>query len=552
MNQCGLCLSCGTPFLPGEDDARYFNHPGNLSVLYLNGTFKRNTEMLDRYLYPKFTGPRQEAHMIHTAHHEPAVRYMQKYHKSDQSPSLPAADATPSSQEKKPFPYLQIPSSNREPKMAVWTRPGRDERIQFDELLELLEEIGKGLRSTRANLSNTLGDTYVTCQGCNLVMTQKANCEFLLGCNPTGTVPRADPLVRREVINVCQANANGESLSAAYEKWTCPNPGTFTQHPSKHDCIDPLLAYYLHMCLPWVRAENGTYFTKTRFGQAYAKARELYIELCWLVLEISCLLRNFYGPKSHNQGKYSHGLKEQLGPIDFYVSFFMWRLVQFENLDELHGTSVDFIQWHQKYFCEAEFCPDLNSGRVPALFGPDLDVDINAASRVVVQEVCRKLVGLYREKLRKVGWFIVGKNPDQTRDIKTFFVPPNRIGSLVQISMLYVTPNDFDGMLAKVGVTALLSRVLQLCVGVPDEVYGELKDLNREWQWKEIGNIRKRSKGVDALGAYTLYAFCCLRDAPDEVPRDYLKLQEVLKSERCSPWRSVLALQRCKALDAGD
>ena len=551
MDQCGLCLSCGAPFLPGEDDARYFNHPGNLSVLYLNGEFRRHPEMVDRYEKPKFTGPRQEAHVIHGSHHEPAVLHMQRHHKCDNSLNLPTAGASPSSQAKRPFPFFQIPSKNQHPRMAAWKRPEKDERIDFEDLLTLLGEIGNAVDSNRQNLSDSCGATYITCQGCNLVMTQKSNFEFILGCNPSATRSRPDPLVKRDKIKVCQAGANGETLSAAYEKWTCPHPDNFTEHPDRGDCIDPLLAYYLHMCLPWVSRENENYFKRNRFGKSHAKARELYIELCWLVLEISCLLRNLSLGKSYNQGKHSHGIKEQLGPLDFYVSFFMWRLVQYENLDELHGTSVDFIQWHQKYFCEAEFCPDLFD-RIPVVMGADLDVDINATSRVVVEEVCRKLVRLYREKLRRVGWLVVGKNPHETENLKTFFASPDVISTFMQISRLRVTPNDFDGMLARVGVTVLLSRVLQLCVGIPDEVYRELKDFNREWQWKEIANVRRRNKGTDALGAYSLYALCNLRDAPDEVPRNYLKLKEVLAREKCSPWRSVLALRRCKAFDADD
>ena len=549
--QCGLCLSCGAPFMPGEDDAGYFNHPGNLSVLYLNGAFRRDPDMCRRYGTPKFSGPRQAAHIIHKSHHEPALKHMIYQHKRDDDVEMPDAGDLISTKDKPAFPFYTNPSAGQNPRVAAWAKPAKNDRIKFGSLIGLLKEIGKASHSDRGEFPLSLGVTYITCQGCNLVMTQKSNFERLLGCNMPASGNFQLPLVNPRSIRVCNVDTNGDSIAAAYDRWGRSNNGAETEHPSQSgDAIDPVLAYYLHMCLPYEapNSHKGSFFSANNFGNCYGRVRELYIEMSWLVLQICCLLYNMNVGKNRSGEMHAHGAKEQLGPLDFYVSYFFWRLVQFEHLDTISSTHVDFIQWHQKYYCEAEFCPEIFSN-APVVLGNDFHSDCTVPARVLVEVVCKKLVDLYKEKIRRVGCFIVGKKPDTTDDIKDFFVPPGVIGEHKRVSMSGVSPNDFDGMLSKFGVTVLLSRVMHLCDDVPDELKRVLSDFRREWQWKEIASVRRRNKGVDALGAYSLYSLCNLRDAPDELPTNYLRLREVLAQPRCSPWRSVLALRRCKAFD---
>ena len=103
--------------------------------------------------------------------------------------------------------------------------------------------------------------------------------------------------------------------------------------------------------------------------------------------------------------------------------------------------------------------------------------------------------------------------------------------------------HDFEAALETFGITALLSRSIQLCkaAGCPKDFLEQLLDFRTSWQWVEIGRIRKRNKDLDRRAAFNLYILCSLLRAPDQLPKDKLHADKLLQGPTCSPWASVIA-----------
>ena len=77
--QCGLCLSCGTPFMPIAEDMVNYDSLGNISMLYLNRRVRNDPILQRRILSPSITAKGDSSHVVHASHHEPAVRVMSFY-----------------------------------------------------------------------------------------------------------------------------------------------------------------------------------------------------------------------------------------------------------------------------------------------------------------------------------------------------------------------------------------------------------------------------------------------------------------------------------------
>lgn len=426
--QCGLCLSCGAPFLPEIDQVDFFNREGNLSVLFLNTQFRHNSEIQQTYHVPKLCSERQASHMVHVAYHQTALDFMCNRHTGDSDVGIFAAAAGAAGAapaflapgfgiprvQNAPFLYYYTASTKAKPQAATWTRPPLGARIVYDNLLDWFRGAMMGRHA--APVAQSLNQTYDICQGCNSLMTQKSHFRFLLGLRGAGNKNSRGRILANAVFTQYDCSPRGAPLQNAYGRWHIANNPNITLAPrrAKTDSEAPCIAYYLHMCLPFAAvAANPDWFQNqpARYQFLKPSARALFLQLSWLVLEIACLATLLQeGTVTKRGGKKSHGMHQHRGCLDLYVSYFFWKMVQFEYGVLVTRNGLTFIQWHQKYFNDAQNCPGLITARVPGgvigrlMFG-STDVD----GRQLLRRICQQLVLFYRADLAPLVCHIIGR-----------------------------------------------------------------------------------------------------------------------------------------------
>lgn len=427
--QCGLCLSCGAPFLPEITQVDFFNRQANLSILFLNTEFQENRDIRRMYDYPKLCSERQASHMIHRAYHQTALDYMCNRHTLDSDVGLPLPGGLGPRQvhdaNNEPFLYYHTASTRHGPQGAVWPRPLANTRIDLGPLLAFLRTTNRTGRYVKP-VAPSFDVMYDMCAGCNLLMTQKSHMRFILGCRNAGTKNTRGKIIRRDAFNQYNAEANGHQLENAYGHWRLQNNARPRPRLIKTDSDAPCIAYYLHMCLPFRIADGQDGFEM--FGVNMRKpVRTLYLELSWLLLEIACLatlLEEGTVTKPRNSKK-SHGQHQHLGVLDLYVSYFMWRLMQFEFGRLIARTSLDFVQWHQKYFADARNCPgllDANEQRVTT--GTLMYGTSNQSGQALVSQLCTNIMRFYSVKLSDMIVHAVGPDGNIPSEISNYFALP--------------------------------------------------------------------------------------------------------------------------------
>jgi hypothetical protein len=407
--QCGLCLSCGTPFLPTARELAMFGRVGNQSILYLNAECEINRELLQKYEKPVYSSAMHGAHVFHKSHHATAIDYMCDHHTGDESLAWPAANAVIPAQNG-PLAFEKTPTgnANKGASLAVWNAPPAGERLAYTNLLNHIVAVAliPALADRDAMWRGGLDERYDTCTSCNAIMTQQSNMAYTLGYTTTGHQNPHGCAIVRQPIHIRAANVRGQGLSNAYGRWTQQAGSLIVNHPTldASDSAAPHVAYYLHMCLPLINPANPDPFNILGAGRA---ARRLYIELCWLVLEIASLANLIEEGKRYSVGgKLSHGLHQHLGALDFYVSYFLWRLCYFEFMHTRGLRDLDFIQWHQKYYWDAVNCPALFP-RGTDLIGSMVYANTSINARVLLKDIADGLMVLYSRQLQPLIQFIV-------------------------------------------------------------------------------------------------------------------------------------------------
>lgn len=436
-SQCGLCLSCGGPFLPEVDDIDFFNRQGNLSILFLNTEFKNSADIRRLYDKAQLVGKRHQAHMFHQSHHATAVNYMCNMHRDDGDVGhgvVPARNAPVPNQVNAPLLYFHSPTSKGDKggEAAFWTRPARADRLDMSSLLKVI--VSASREPTAMVVEQNLELTHLTCDKCNIIMTQLADFRFLLGYNAAGSKNTRGRIIRGTPIRQYKMRAT-TPLPDAFGNWEfLAPPANVVQRPTFTDTDSeaPYVAYYLHMCLPF--REDGVahdvFHRRIRVPALRASARTLYVEQCWLILEIACLaLAVEEGKVATGTGKLSFGMHQHLGALDLYVSFFVWRLIQFQYGQRLSAV-MDFVQWHQKFYCDALDCK--------ALFRLNQRQDVLARSvygttdqsaRTLVETICVGLIRLYKWKLNPLVR-LVARLDGVPPEVKDYFVPWDTLRAL--------------------------------------------------------------------------------------------------------------------------
>lgn len=453
--QCGLCLSCGAPFLPSSKEVSFYNRKGNLSVLYLNAEFENDPELRRLFDKPKFSEPRDMAHIFHVSHHSTAIDYMCNHHTGDESPTMPAAGhALP--RRNGPLPYFISPTSNVGPHCAVWARPPEDERLDFstmlDHIVDSASHVSRHNRDTRRPLSIDM--TYPMCKGCNAIMTSTANMRYIVGFCATARSNQNGCIIPNDTTPISAAVASkggGRELKFAYGNWTCPNPAVVSLHPAYDatDAVAPHVAYFLHTCLPFVSDAHPDPFDNAAMPGSVRTARTLYIELSWLILEIACIATLIEFGHRYDGGGRSHGMQQHWGALDIYVSFFLWRLFEFDHKEAVLRTGLDFQQWHQKYFWDVIHCTALFPAPLPnATVGVTVYNSTDINSRDLLELICERLMDIYLVKLPPLFNFLRGFNPappltDEQLFVNKYFLPLRAMVQLRNTAIAQARPLPF-------------------------------------------------------------------------------------------------------------
>ncbi len=445
--QCGLCLSCGAPFLPEIDQVDFFNREANLSVLFLNTQFKQNPDIQRMYDVPKLCSERQASHMFHRAYHQTALEYMCNRHRHDSDVGMNVGlvpNMVIANQANAPFLYYYTATGNKGPQAAVWNRPAANRRIDMSPLYNFMINVAGIAHLTPPQLDVM----YDMCAGCNALMTQKSHMRFLLGCRNAGRKNTRGRIIPRDSFFQYNMESRRHSLDDAYGHWLVQN-GAPRRAPRllKTDSEAPAIAYYLHMCIPFQVGANSAFWV---FGAAHERARSVYLELCWVVLEIACLaILLEEGTVTKPRGsKKSHGQHQHLGVMDVYVSFFLWRLMQFYLGARAQTREVDFVQFHQKYFADACNCPGLLSDadrRVTT--GRLLFNTSNQDGKALVEQICLNLIDLFENDLEPLIMHCAGRVRNVPRSVQEFFLPVDVVRVLriksTQVTASYASVSRF-------------------------------------------------------------------------------------------------------------
>ena len=159
-DQCGLCLCCGAPFLPIDEEMVNYDKLGNISVFFFQRTVRRFPQ--SKVKSPTFTGKMHESHIIHESHHAPALHFMLEQ----------AKDGMPKDFVLK---YSKNPKGKSPVRQVARWADDTDFRVNLLSLKKRVLAIDFNDRYTI-----NLGLTQKCCHPCNTVMTMRFWYEYHL------------------------------------------------------------------------------------------------------------------------------------------------------------------------------------------------------------------------------------------------------------------------------------------------------------------------------------------------------------------------------------
>ena len=315
----GLCLSCGAPFCPKPTDEINTEGLGNMSLAYIQRQVRISKDAMTKIEHPSFYGVQEGAHIIHETHHKMAVLIMAR-ERSDDDMNDPTIDNLDGA-----FPFLLTPGSKKRntPLAASWTKPDEENRIKLTGLLNLCTEIE--WNESEDDMTKDYSMVVGCCKACNSTMTMEYWFRYHLYADKEINPDRVIPDDEIDIYHIRQTRY---SRLDQYKQWQVdsgrflaafPNPDT----PQNKSMMAPAVAYYLHSCLPF----NDSHAIHD--GEKTAN-KALYIEMCWVVLEITCLMCEYWrgsGDKENKRGsskKRNQSHKSPLGAIELYFGYFCW------------------------------------------------------------------------------------------------------------------------------------------------------------------------------------------------------------------------------------
>lgn len=524
--QFNLCLACGVPFLPVSEEFIEFDTVGNLSVLYLHKHVQKSDSVRASVKNPVFSSKKFAAHLVHESHHAHALKFMGEWRGDVNLTQLDPSHNTGV------FPYFRAPTSDADkgPSGAFWDRPLEENRIVFEELLEKFENT-----NVNEDFAPDLDLKVGTCRGCNMTMTMEFWFRYHL-YNPNNS----HRLIPYDSISIVLMNRNNKESIKKSQQWLLSGRPALRTFPKeewskKDDALSPAIAYYLHMCLPF-----GDHEVKRDQNK-----KVQYQALAWIVLELACVLCEYkIGPENDPDHKKNQMLKSHLGVVELYISFFCWRVFSLFTPD----FDIEFSKWHQVYFWCALDCRKLFPSRqVGKMMVDEFSFSFEGrTSRSLLQKTFKNLWKIC-EALQPLAQLVSGDYEDLDEDIGLYFLNPDYLPRLYALANGGHEPS-FDSFASCVGSEALLFRIAQTCRDSDDDVKSLLRSLSASWRSAEIATLSKKNYGGKLVGrARVDYLFAKLLDPPDDYPSSSTQLVSVLKSDKCSPWASVLPLYQMGA-----
>ena len=580
-SQCGLCLSCGAPFLPTGEDMVEYDRLGNISVAYFQKMIRNNDLLQKTVEKPTFCAKVQQSHITHQTHHKPAIEIV--------------TDEAVAGNHVTSFPFMRNPTGDRpEALFAEWVDPTPETVLDFKPLADFI----LGLE-THGELTPDLDNKPSCCHDCNMVMTMRFWFDFHL---TGGSGGNASKIVPDNSLTVFKADLRGaENRIESYPRWhkggledTYPKP----QMKKDVQVLGAALGYYLgHSCRPLMTPGLSDVGNP---GYTKLQHYELYLHMCWVVLEVTCLLCEYWrgsgdAEQKNTSKKHRQCLKSHLGAVELYFSYFCWRVVCFRH-QSVRGLS--FASWHQIYMWYASDCPALfpreeNEWGVRLMADRLSPEDMYAGSKQLVEAVSGNMTRLLKDHLMRLGAHLAGA--PRSVHLERYFLPRKYLQELAVIMrrhtpltcfllsglirclcvmspvdlFIIIDPDsrpardgrgaepDFDSFAVEVGIDAMMTRVIDLGRDFDATIRRRLRSFRTAWRKAEIQNVARNTgrAGAPIEAAAAVYRLCKLLEPPklDEWSEmDPSDARLALLGPRCSPWAAVLALNRLGAFDTGD
>lgn len=408
-NQCSLCLSCGAPFVPVAQDMLMYDRVGNISVMFLQKIVSNNESLKKSVEHPNFCSKPHDAHVLHRAHHRWAVELMIR--------ELLVGEA----HDRQKIPFVRAPGGKSSTALiAKWDEVGTNDTLDLKYLSGFLEKLKS--HKDAVDILSDFDLTVLCCDDCNYVMTGRFwfNYHLWIGSrrNPSALIP--DESITVYTVNTASVDRKDSVIETSTWQDSGVIDGTYphADYDGKKEILTAALIYYLReLCRPSESLESsGVYHVS------------LYYYLCWLVLEVTCLLCEYHRgsrdmENSSSTKKRQRCRKNQLGCIELYFSFFCWLVggFQYNNVQDL-----GFTHWHQIYMWHARGCWDLfpsKQGASGDLLIADMltPKNMDAGSKTLVKKVAKRMTRVLKNNIMKLIEF-VGKGKHK-KELDAYFLP---------------------------------------------------------------------------------------------------------------------------------
>lgn len=396
-----------------------YDRLGNISVFYFQKLVKTNDLLQRTVEHPSFCSKPNASHLLHESHHLHAVEYGIEH----MVVMNQRADAL--------FPFMRTPKGkNPVAMLATWTALSRRRTLDFQVLSDFIHSLEADGRQ-----EPDYHRLVTCCHDCNMTMTMKFWFKYHLcagsDVNPSCLIPDGRIRVWRARLN---GRANKLETSQHWTRGTFEDRYPLSKYSEQHDVLTGMLGYYISaLCLP--------YRTPDLFDQAKTDHLRLYLHMCWVVLEVTCLLSEYWRGSRDSENfarrtvKRSQCCKTPLGGAELYFSYFCWRIGGFR-----HGNlrALDFKTWHQVYMWYASGSEALfprherstGSRLIADRIAPD---DMNAGSRDLIQMVARNMTTVLSTHIMKLVRHLSGAG--MSRELNHYFLPRKYLQELQMLMM---------------------------------------------------------------------------------------------------------------------
>ena len=161
-SQCGLCLSCGVPFIPMGEGMVEYDRLGNITMFWFQRQVRE--KMADRVTNPVFTSKGDRSHILHKSNHAQAVAFISDHRRE---PGLQNSDPD---NDDGAFPFMRAPTGRSQALLAFWPAPDAGDLMDFRRLLSLVDGLAHP-----AGIPFTIDRELkvLCCRSCNSSMTME-------------------------------------------------------------------------------------------------------------------------------------------------------------------------------------------------------------------------------------------------------------------------------------------------------------------------------------------------------------------------------------------